>query len=142
MLRHEFVPRRSVPSSKMIILDEEDQRKNFNDPYGGLTLRYPEKAVARSDSPLPDYETSEARQKHKDRKKVDPTLWRAVFISLGIYILLSVVIGVPIVVLVCYSVGLLHWVVQFSPSRDEIRRQAHLVCTILHLHGVPVQTRE
>ena len=91
----------------MIILDEEDQRKHFNDPYGGLTLRYPEKAVARSDSPLPDYETSEARQKHQDqRSKVDPTLWRAVSIALGIYVLLSVIIGVPIILIVRYSLGL------------------------------------
>ena len=114
---HELISRRAAPSSTMIILDEEDQQKHFNDPYGGLTLRYPEKAVARSDSPLPDYETSEARQKHQNQcKKVHPMLWRAVSISLGIYILLSVIIGVPIIIIVCYSVGLLHRVIQTLSS--------------------------
>ncbi|KAG5648615.1 hypothetical protein DXG03_003226 [Asterophora parasitica] len=89
----------------MIILDEEDQQrsKELNDPFNaGPTLRFPEKAALRSESPLPDYETSEARQKliaraRSSRKVVDPRLWRAILIAFGIYVLLSIVIGVPII---------------------------------------------
>lgn len=90
----------------MIILDEEDQRRTKQDPYAaGPTLRFPEKAAGRSDSPLPDYETSEARQqlilKNLPQRKVDPRLWRAILYALAIYVTLSVAIGVPIIVLVC-----------------------------------------
>lgn len=92
----------------MIILDEEDQlrTKQLQDPFiGGPTLRFPEKVAGRSDSPLPDYETSEARQKlivkeNYLNKRVDPRLWRAIIYALGIYVLLSIIIGVPIVMVV------------------------------------------
>lgn len=90
----------------MIILDAEDQRRSKeNSPAAGLTLRFPEKAVARSDSPLPDYETSEARQKFllqsaSEHRRLDGRLWRAILYALVIYVLLSAVIGVPIVLLV------------------------------------------
>jgi len=87
-------------------LDREDQRHTKQDPYilgGGATLRFPEKVVGRSDSPLPDYETSEARHnpvlKKPPPKKVDPRLLRAILYAFAIYVLLSVVIGVPIIVL-------------------------------------------
>ncbi|KAF9469906.1 hypothetical protein BDZ94DRAFT_1243520 [Collybia nuda] len=88
----------------MIILDEEDQRRAKQAPYtAGPTLRFPEKAAGRSDSPLPDYETSEARQqlilKHSNQRKIDPKLWRAILYALAIYVTLSVAIGVPIIVL-------------------------------------------
>ncbi|KAF8070639.1 hypothetical protein FPV67DRAFT_1561395 [Lyophyllum atratum] len=88
----------------MIILDEQDQQwsKQLQGPLSdGLTLRLPEKAAVRSDSPLPDYETSEARQKLITKEKlfkgVDPRLWRAILYALAIYLLLSLVIGLPIV---------------------------------------------
>jgi len=92
----------------MIILDAEDQRQSKEDlPVTGLTLRFPEKVVARSDSPLPDYETSEARQKFllqssSSRKRLDGRLWRAILYAFVIYVILSAAIGVPIVLLVCY----------------------------------------
>ncbi|RDB25483.1 hypothetical protein Hypma_007705 [Hypsizygus marmoreus] len=91
----------------MIILDAEDQlrTKQLRDPFlgGGPTLRFPEKAAARSNSPLPDYETSEAHQKlilkeNIQRKRVDPRLWRAILYALAIYVILSAVIGVPIII--------------------------------------------
>jgi hypothetical protein len=96
----------------MIILDAEDQRRSKQDlPVTGLTLRFPEKAVARSDSPLPDYETSEARQKFllkivSERKILDARLWRAILYAFVIYVLLSAVIGIPIVLLVRYILHL------------------------------------
>jgi hypothetical protein len=92
----------------MIILDAEDQRRTKEDlPAAGLTLRFPEKAVARSDSPLPDYETSEARQKYllqtaSERKLLDRRLLRAILYALLIYVLLSAIIGIPIILLVRY----------------------------------------
>jgi hypothetical protein len=98
----------------MIILDAEDQRPSKESlPVTGLTLRFPEKAVARSDSPLPDYETSEARQKYllktaSERRIFDRRLLRAIFYALLIYLLLSAVIGIPIVLLVCFYCNLTH----------------------------------
>lgn len=92
----------------MIILDAQDQRRFKRDlPAAGPTLRLPEKAVSRSDSPLPDYETSEARQKfllqHASQHKIlDRRLLRAILYALLIYVIISAVIGVPIVLLVCY----------------------------------------
>ncbi|KAG5638881.1 hypothetical protein H0H81_009184 [Sphagnurus paluster] len=70
----------------------------------GPTLRVPEKAAARSYSPLPDYETSEASQKLitkelTSHKGVDPRLWRAIIYAFAIYVLLSIVIGVPIIIM-------------------------------------------
>jgi hypothetical protein len=90
----------------MIILDPEDQRQTKDPTVAGLTLRLPEKALARSDSPLPDYETSEARQKFllqeaSSRKILDGRLLRAILYALIIYVALSAMIGIPIVLLVC-----------------------------------------
>ncbi|KAG6837487.1 hypothetical protein H0H93_008412 [Arthromyces matolae] len=91
----------------MIILDSEEQERSklLNDPFfEGPTLRFPEKAVARSDSPLPDYETSEARQKliikelSARPKSVETRLWRAILYSFGIYVLLTIAIAIPIIV--------------------------------------------
>ncbi|KAG6866720.1 hypothetical protein C0991_011379 [Blastosporella zonata] len=90
----------------MIILDAEEQErsKQFHDPFsGGLTLRFPEKAATRSDSPLPDYETSEAHQRLIAKEQLAPRrrdtkLWRAILYAFGIYVVLSIVIAVPIAV--------------------------------------------
>ncbi|KAG6920289.1 hypothetical protein DXG01_005058 [Tephrocybe rancida] len=88
-----------------VVLDAEEQErsKQFHDHFsGGPTLRFPEKAAARSYSPLPDYETSEAHQKlikkELPTKRVDPRLWRAVVYAFGIYVALSILIAVPIAV--------------------------------------------
>ncbi|KAG6828214.1 hypothetical protein H0H92_008787 [Tricholoma furcatifolium] len=88
----------------MIILDAKDQErsKQLNDPFlGGPTLRFPEKAAARSDSPLPDYETSEAHQKLiakelSSPRRSDKRLWRSILYALAIYVLLTIVIVTPI----------------------------------------------
>ncbi|KAG5341425.1 hypothetical protein C0989_010535 [Termitomyces sp. Mn162] len=91
----------------MIILDVEEKEsfKQIHDPFlGRPTLRFPEKAASRSDSPLPDYETSEARQKLIAKElsakynRIEPRLWRAILYALLIYVLLTIVIGVPIIV--------------------------------------------
>ena len=135
----------------MIILDAEDQRRSKQDlPAAGLTLRFPEKAVARSDSPLPDYETSEARQKFllqtvSHRKILDAKLWRAVLYAFVIYVLLSAVIGVPIVLLVRYfwqfnTASLLHCL----NYRTSPNTPMHIVMVVnpRALHGIRVHLLE
>ena len=129
----------------MIILDAEDQRRSKQDlPVAGLTLRLPEKAVARSDSPLPDYETSEARQKFllqttSNRKILDARLWRAILYAFVIYVLLSAVIGVPIVLLVCYF-----WQFDTAPllhplnCRKSPKPPPSMTMTPRPLHGIQV----
>ncbi|KAH7929862.1 hypothetical protein BV22DRAFT_1029053 [Leucogyrophana mollusca] len=96
----------------MIILDEEDQQKLKDSIVAGPTLRYPERAAGRRPfSPLPDYETSQALafngfndsliSFHKPppkRRIIDSKFWRAALSALGVYILLSIVIGIPLVV--------------------------------------------
>ncbi|KAH7913907.1 hypothetical protein BJ138DRAFT_1123987 [Hygrophoropsis aurantiaca] len=97
----------------MIILDEEDQQKLKDPPVTGPTLRYPERAAGRRPfSPLPDYETSQALafnigsndsliSSHKPPPKlriIDSKFWRAALSALAAYVLLSIVIGIPIIV--------------------------------------------
>ncbi|GLB37617.1 putative endoplasmic Reticulum Oxidoreductin 1 (ERO1) [Lyophyllum shimeji] len=95
---------RVCKNGTMSCLDEQEQRrsKQLQDSFSGLTLRYPEKAAVRSESPLPDYETSEARQKliakeYSRYKGIDPRLWRAILYAFIIYVVLSLVIGLPII---------------------------------------------
>ena len=103
-----YISDASVLRSRMIIWDAGDQQPTKEDLFvAGLTLRSPEKAVARSDSPLPDYETSEARHKYSlhdspSRKALglDVKHWRVIFYALIVYIILSATIGVPIILLV------------------------------------------
>ncbi|KAK0504788.1 hypothetical protein EDD18DRAFT_1126351 [Armillaria luteobubalina] len=88
----------------MIILEEADQQAKLDSFVAGPTLRFPDRAVGRSSSPLPDYETSQAQQLNlaTPRKplhsKVDARFWRATLYALVIYVALSVVIGVPLIV--------------------------------------------
>lgn len=90
----------------MIILEEADQQAKLDSSVAGPTLRFPDRAVGRSSSPLPDYETSQALQHNltTPRKslhsKVDARFWRATLYALVIYVALSVVIGVPLLVTV------------------------------------------
>ncbi|TFK44400.1 hypothetical protein BDQ12DRAFT_593863 [Crucibulum laeve] len=88
----------------MILLNEEDQYKEKHDAFVGPTLRHPERVLARSPSPLPDYYTSEAEHKGL----IEPThhklslarkFWRPTLYALGIYVLLSAVIVIPLVLL-------------------------------------------
>lgn len=86
----------------MIILDGEADRQAKLDSFSGSTIRHPERATTRSFSPLPDYDTSEAQ--HRSTKPpsthiFDSKFWRAVLYSLVVYIILSAVIGIPLVVL-------------------------------------------
>jgi hypothetical protein len=85
----------------MIILHEEDQNQAKLDSFvAGSTLRYPEKAAARSSSPLPDYEASQAqhnRLKSPPKESKGVRLLKATFYALAIYVTLSAVIALPIV---------------------------------------------
>ncbi|PBK91460.1 hypothetical protein ARMGADRAFT_994305 [Armillaria gallica] len=83
----------------MIILEEADQQAKLDSSVAGPTLRFPDRAVGRSSSPLPDYETSQALQLNlatPRKSKVDARFWRATLYALVIYVALSVVIGVPL----------------------------------------------
>jgi len=92
----------------MIILDEVPPSKlsSYSD-VAGPTLRFPDRVAGRSTTSLslPDYETSQALAnnhfvyKKAVRRKVDARLWRATPYALIIYIALSVVIGIPILVI-------------------------------------------
>ncbi|KAG2150535.1 hypothetical protein DEU56DRAFT_729003 [Suillus clintonianus] len=97
----------------MIILDEDDHLKSKDPPVATPALRYPERAAGRRPfSPLPDYETSQALALndlnndslitfHKPppkRRFIDSRSWRAGITALGIYIILSIVIGIPLIV--------------------------------------------
>lgn len=86
----------------MIILDGEADRQAKLDSFSGPTIRHPERAATRSFSTLPDYDTSEAQ--HRSFTKPPPTIfdskfWRAALYALVVYIILSAVIGIPLVVL-------------------------------------------
>jgi hypothetical protein len=91
----------------MIILDEEPSSKlsSFSS-VAGPTLRHPERAAGRSTShlTLPDYETSQAIAnndlvyKKVVKKRIDARFWWATLYALIIYIVLSLLIGIPIVV--------------------------------------------
>ncbi|KAK0212862.1 hypothetical protein DFS33DRAFT_74978 [Desarmillaria ectypa] len=87
----------------MIILEEADQQVKFDSSVAGPTLRFPDRAVGRSSSPLPDYETSQAQHNLTPTRKplhnkVDARFWRATLYALVIYVVISVVIGVPLIV--------------------------------------------
>ncbi|KAF8315969.1 hypothetical protein F5887DRAFT_953166 [Amanita rubescens] len=87
----------------MIILDEEDHVK-FDALVAGSTVRYPDKAVGRSLSSLPDYESSEAQHRliirnlqSSSKKTRNARILKATFYALAIYVALSAVIVLPVV---------------------------------------------
>jgi hypothetical protein len=96
----------------MIIPDEDDNQKIKDTPVAIPSIRYPERAAGRrAQSPLPDYETSQALafagfndsqvtlfKPPPRRRLLDSRLWRAALASLAVYVFLTVVIGVPIIV--------------------------------------------
>ncbi|KIK09906.1 hypothetical protein K443DRAFT_671220 [Laccaria amethystina LaAM-08-1] len=87
----------------MIILDGEADRQAKLDSFSGPTIRHPERATTRSFSPLPDYDTSEAQHRSFTKPPsthiFDSKFWRAALYALVVYIILSAVIGIPLVVL-------------------------------------------
>ncbi|KAF8160832.1 hypothetical protein B0H34DRAFT_698295 [Crassisporium funariophilum] len=86
----------------MIILDE-GERRTKTDTYSGLTLRHPQAAYVRSHSPLPDYDTSEAEHckvvSPLSTRRINPRIWKGILIALGVYLVLTLAIGVPLAVL-------------------------------------------
>ena len=96
----------------MIISDEDDTQKIKDPPVAVPSVRYPERAASRRPfSPLPDYETSQAlafRDFNESqvtlykppprRRFLDSRFWRAAVISLVVYILLTLFIGIPIII--------------------------------------------
>ncbi|KIJ18945.1 hypothetical protein PAXINDRAFT_166859 [Paxillus involutus ATCC 200175] len=96
----------------MILPDEDDTQKIKDPPVATSTIRYPERAAARRPfSPLPDYETSQALafngfnesqvtlyKPPPRRRFLDSRLWRAALTSLAVYIILTIVVGIPIIV--------------------------------------------
>lgn len=95
----------------MIISDEDDTQKIKDPPVAIPTVRYPEPAASRPLGSLPDYETSQALASRDinssqvtlykplpRRRILDSRFWRAALISLGVYIFLTLIIGVPIIV--------------------------------------------
>ncbi|KAG1734679.1 uncharacterized protein EDB91DRAFT_1146264 [Suillus paluster] len=95
-----------------MIIPDEDDLKSKDPPVATPALRYPERAAGRRlFSPLPDYETSQALALNDlndslitfykpppKRRFIDSRSWRAGITALGIYIILSIVIGIPIIV--------------------------------------------
>lgn len=88
----------------MIILDEQEEHQVKFDSFALETVRYPEKALGRSSSPLPDYEASEAQHQldiknlYPPRKKqAGGRILKATFYALAIYVALSAVIALPII---------------------------------------------
>lgn len=91
----------------MILLDEEGQQTKLDAFVAGPTLRLPDRASiasARTVTPLPDYETSQAQHIispiKSSTRRIDSKFWRATLYALAIYVGLSVVIGVPLIVTV------------------------------------------
>lgn len=91
----------------MILTDEDDPQRIKDPPVSLPTVRYPPRAVGRRPfSALPDYETSQALA-YNHLNDSQSTLykpprrrflnWRAALISLAIYIVLTLVIGIPII---------------------------------------------
>ncbi|KAG0707403.1 hypothetical protein DFH29DRAFT_897246 [Suillus ampliporus] len=94
-----------------MIIPDEDDLKSKDPPVATPALRYPERAAGRRPfSPLPDYETSQAlalndfndslitfRKPPPKRRFIDSKSWKAGVTALGIYIVLSIVIGIPII---------------------------------------------
>jgi len=96
----------------MIILDDEDQQPSkLGSNVAGPTLRLPERVAGRLSTSLPDYETSQAQhtivfRKSSFRRRFDSKFWHATFYALAIYIALSVIIGIPLIILrVFYTHG-------------------------------------
>lgn len=89
----------------MILVDEDDAK---DIPVTNPTIRYPERAAGRRPcSPLPDYETSQALT-YNNFDDSSSTLykpparrrflnWKAVLVSLVAYIIVTLVIGIPII---------------------------------------------
>jgi hypothetical protein len=91
----------------MIVLDEEDQQHIKPSRLSGPTIRLPERAAGRpTGGALPDYETSQAlhdstwisKPTHR-RRRLDSNFWKAVLISLFIYTIISLAIGLPFIIL-------------------------------------------
>ena len=87
----------------MIILDVEEDHSVKID-VAGSTIRYPDKVAARSSSPLPDYEASEAQHRlvirnlqSSTKKTTNTRVLKATFYALAIYVALSAVIVLPLV---------------------------------------------
>jgi hypothetical protein len=85
----------------MIILDREEEQIKL-DNFNGPTLRLPERTFNRSSISLPDYQTSQ--QQHNDpqgntERRFGPKFWRAALYAFAGYIFLSIVIGVPLIVI-------------------------------------------
>ncbi|KAH8107883.1 hypothetical protein BXZ70DRAFT_913093 [Cristinia sonorae] len=103
----------------MIILDDEqDQVPKLPDP-----IYYP--PVVRSSSrtetsSLPDYETSEAQHKaipwYKPRRK----FWRVLVISLIVYTVLTVAIGVPLIIIKLRRGGSVSYAVPWNPQQASV----------------------
>lgn len=92
----------------MIILDEEEHVK-FDAVVAGSTVRYPDKAVGRSLSSLPDYEASEAQHRliirnlqSSSKKTRNARILKTTFYALAIYIALSAVIVLPVLLVVTF----------------------------------------
>ncbi|KIK44590.1 hypothetical protein CY34DRAFT_802458 [Suillus luteus UH-Slu-Lm8-n1] len=99
-----------------MIIQEEDDLLKSKDPLVTVpVLRHPERAAGRRRrplSPLPDYETSQAlalndlnndslitfNKPPPKRRFIDSRSWRAGITALGIYIILSIVIGIPLII--------------------------------------------
>ncbi|KAI6000524.1 hypothetical protein EDD15DRAFT_1758966 [Pisolithus albus] len=93
----------------MILADEDDAQRIKDPPVASPTVRYPERAAGRRPcSPLPDYETSQALTYNNINDSL-PSLrkppqrrrflsWRSTLVALVVYILLTLVIGIPIIV--------------------------------------------
>jgi hypothetical protein len=96
-----------------MIIQDEDDLKSKDLPVTTPALRYPERAAGRRPcSPLPDYETSQALALHGldndslitlykpplRRRFIDSRSWRAGLIALSVYIILSIIIGIPLII--------------------------------------------
>jgi hypothetical protein len=94
----------------MIVLDDQDQSTKAYSSVASSARRVPEgtrKSTSTTCS-LPDYETSQAYQKPELEKtstflciqRVDRKFWRAVLFALIIYIVISLIIGLPFLIIV------------------------------------------
>lgn len=89
----------------MILFDDADQLAKLDPIVAGPTLRLPDRAVGRSSSPLPDYETSQAQHEratavHTPKEKTDKRFWRATLCALCVYVVISAALGIPFIVMV------------------------------------------
>lgn len=106
----------------MIIQEEDDLLKSKDPLVTAPVLRYPERAAGRRRrplSPLPDYETSQAlalndlnndslitfNKPPPKRRFIDSRSWRAGIAALAIYIILSIVIGIPLIIKVSMPIA-------------------------------------